>query len=327
MTNAITFQSAPMNIFELCEMMKAGKCNYFELPSFDGEKDTPPEGVWSWDESRMIVGECPDDFEVVWRPLKPYIESANSLTYSVFLNGYRTFSLFDLIENDHIDLDYVGEIEVDSDYNTVADVPDGVTQIVGHIKDFLTPKVVEEFIDALIAEIDWGSILLAYLGNDYERLFLSWSDYEWKIVKVNSSTDPLDEVLLCEQVPTHNGQPFYPVELPFNFKLLPSLWENYRDNLEPIIKAQLMERWNKVAVLRQQMTDLGYGEIASELEEDENWWRRCGYAYQSNGIQKADMIEHLNEEYAQTTNHAEMLGLLDRYFDIFMESSCTDESS
>ena len=319
-----------MNLFELCQFMKAGQFTEHEmteLPTFGGEEPTHTRGIWSWDESRMIVGDCADDFEVVWRPLNPDIESANGLTYSVFLNGYRTFSLYDLIENDHIDLAMVGEIQIDTDCNTVADVEDGVTQIVGHIKDFLTPKVVEAFIDALISEIDWGSILLVYLGNDYERLFLSWSDYEWSIVKTNPSTDHLDEVLLCKQIPTHNGQPFYPVELPFNFKLLPNLWENYRDNLEPIIKAQLMERWNKGAVLRQQMTDLGYGDIALELEEDEIWWRRTGYAYQSNGSQKADMIEHLNEEYAQTTNHGKMLGLLDRYFDIFMESSCTDESS
>ena len=172
-----------MNLFELCQFMKAGQFTEHEmteLPTFGGEEPTHTRGIWSWDESRMIVGDCADDFEVVWRPLNPDIESANGLTYSVFLNGYRTFSLYDLIENDHIDLAMVGEIQIDTDCNTVADVEDGVTQIVGHIKDFLTPKVVEAFIDALISEIDWGSILLVYLGNDYERLFLSWSDYEWR---------------------------------------------------------------------------------------------------------------------------------------------------
>ena len=81
------------------------------------------------------------------------------------------------------------------------------------------------------------------------------------------------------------------------------------------------------SILRQQMADLGYDGLAAELEEDEAWWKSTGYAYQSSGSQKSDILEYFHEYWGGTTNYGKMLGLLITYFDIFMETSCTDEAS
>lgn len=37
------------------------------LPTFGGEEPADTSGVWSWDEDRVIVGNCADDIEIISR--------------------------------------------------------------------------------------------------------------------------------------------------------------------------------------------------------------------------------------------------------------------
>lgn len=36
-----------------------------DLPLFGDRRPTNPDGVWSWDDGRAIVGTCPDDLEIL----------------------------------------------------------------------------------------------------------------------------------------------------------------------------------------------------------------------------------------------------------------------
>ena len=38
-----------------------------DLPTFGGDEPENTDGVWSWDETRLIVGTCSDDVEIVSR--------------------------------------------------------------------------------------------------------------------------------------------------------------------------------------------------------------------------------------------------------------------
>tara|TARA_R100001510_G_C7583814_1_gene155850 strand:+ start:479 stop:706 length:228 start_codon:yes stop_codon:yes gene_type:complete len=39
-------------------------CN---LPSFGGEAPSDTTEIWSWDEERLIIGSCQDEYEIVTR--------------------------------------------------------------------------------------------------------------------------------------------------------------------------------------------------------------------------------------------------------------------
>ena len=147
MTNAITFQSDPMNLSELCEMMKAGQFTereMCELPTFGGEEPSNTEGIWSWDKARMIVGTCADDFRINWRPLRINVEACDDgLNYDVFVNGnYRTFSISDLLDPD-VEYDYatLEEIEVDDDGTELLYVEDGIEEVILAIDTFFADVV------------------------------------------------------------------------------------------------------------------------------------------------------------------------------------------
>lgn len=38
-----------------------------DLPTFGGDEQIDTCGVWSWDETRLIVGTCRDDFRIIDR--------------------------------------------------------------------------------------------------------------------------------------------------------------------------------------------------------------------------------------------------------------------
>ena len=38
-----------------------------DLPTFGGDAPADTAGIWSWDESRLLVGTCIDDMEIVER--------------------------------------------------------------------------------------------------------------------------------------------------------------------------------------------------------------------------------------------------------------------
>lgn len=41
--------------------------DFTSMPTFGGSEPADTQGVWSWDEKRLIVGSCADDFEIVDR--------------------------------------------------------------------------------------------------------------------------------------------------------------------------------------------------------------------------------------------------------------------
>lgn len=43
-----------------------GEIDWTELPTFGGE-ESDRDGVWSWDEDRLLIGTCSDDLEIVRR--------------------------------------------------------------------------------------------------------------------------------------------------------------------------------------------------------------------------------------------------------------------
>jgi hypothetical protein len=44
-----------------------GKCWSCDLPTYGGEEPVDTLGVWSWDKTRLLVGACSDDLEIVPR--------------------------------------------------------------------------------------------------------------------------------------------------------------------------------------------------------------------------------------------------------------------
>ena len=38
-----------------------------DLPSFGGDEPANTDGIWSWDEYRLLVGSCADDLEIIDR--------------------------------------------------------------------------------------------------------------------------------------------------------------------------------------------------------------------------------------------------------------------
>ena len=58
------------DILEFLQIFKEelfdGSINQTELPTFGG-KDIDQMEVWSWDETRVIIGECADDFKIISR--------------------------------------------------------------------------------------------------------------------------------------------------------------------------------------------------------------------------------------------------------------------
>ena len=55
------------NLDELFAALRAGDVELSaDLPVFAPEWENP-EGVWSWDETRAIVGTCADDLEILDR--------------------------------------------------------------------------------------------------------------------------------------------------------------------------------------------------------------------------------------------------------------------
>ena len=63
------------NLDELLEIIKqwsdvADSEIYFKsasLPTFGGDEPKNTSGIWSWDETRLMTGECFSDFEIVER--------------------------------------------------------------------------------------------------------------------------------------------------------------------------------------------------------------------------------------------------------------------
>ena len=56
------------DLFGLLRMDVLGDREMTGLPTFGGEAPASgTDGVWSWDETRLIVGSCSDDFEIVSR--------------------------------------------------------------------------------------------------------------------------------------------------------------------------------------------------------------------------------------------------------------------
>lgn len=63
--------AADMAEVEYCRSVglpvRKGECDTTSLPTFGGNEPENTQGVWSWDETHMIVGTCPSDMEIVSR--------------------------------------------------------------------------------------------------------------------------------------------------------------------------------------------------------------------------------------------------------------------
>lgn len=60
----------PATLDELAEMMRSGQIFRFDdgtLPIFGGDEPTDTCGVWSWDATHVIVGNCADNIEIITR--------------------------------------------------------------------------------------------------------------------------------------------------------------------------------------------------------------------------------------------------------------------
>ncbi|MCP4661006.1 MAG: hypothetical protein GY856_36860 [bacterium] len=65
----------PGDLDTLCEWMREGDARCCDahgdwdtsLPTFGGEEPADTAEIWSWDETRLIVGTCADDLEIVDR--------------------------------------------------------------------------------------------------------------------------------------------------------------------------------------------------------------------------------------------------------------------
>jgi len=61
---------APASLNELFSRMRArdpSLGDWTSLPTFGGDEPDVTACVWSWDQTRMIVGTCPDDIQIVER--------------------------------------------------------------------------------------------------------------------------------------------------------------------------------------------------------------------------------------------------------------------
>ncbi len=47
--------------------LKHGELDTTSLPTFGGPEPADTQGVWSWDEERLLVGTCPSDVMLEWR--------------------------------------------------------------------------------------------------------------------------------------------------------------------------------------------------------------------------------------------------------------------
>ncbi len=62
--------TSPKNLNELFDMMQnddPSLPSWDSLPTFGGPEIDDTTGVWSWDETRKIVGTCSSDIEIVDR--------------------------------------------------------------------------------------------------------------------------------------------------------------------------------------------------------------------------------------------------------------------
>ncbi len=67
--------NSPKNLDDLYEKMLSDHPSTLDrfgqwssdLPTFGGHDLTGMDGVWSWDEKRLIVGSCHDDLQIVTR--------------------------------------------------------------------------------------------------------------------------------------------------------------------------------------------------------------------------------------------------------------------
>lgn len=60
----------PTNLETLLEAIRAGaytEQQMTELPTFGGEEPLDTDGIWSWDETRLIVGLCAEDMRIIDR--------------------------------------------------------------------------------------------------------------------------------------------------------------------------------------------------------------------------------------------------------------------
>ena len=61
----------PKNLDELFDALEWGeqfaRADWTDLPIFGGEEPDDTSEVWSWDETRLLVGTCADDIEIINR--------------------------------------------------------------------------------------------------------------------------------------------------------------------------------------------------------------------------------------------------------------------
>lgn len=85
MSNARSLAAAELKTLDdLCVAMKNNERSILDrfgqwsssLPTFGGEEPADTQEVWSWDETRLLVGTCASDLEIVDRPTKRSLAAA-----------------------------------------------------------------------------------------------------------------------------------------------------------------------------------------------------------------------------------------------------------
>lgn len=67
-TGSMTLTATTANLNELFDALQSREIEMSDqLPTFGGTEPQDTQGVWSWDESRLIVGTCADDIQLVSR--------------------------------------------------------------------------------------------------------------------------------------------------------------------------------------------------------------------------------------------------------------------
>ena len=67
-----TLTAQPLTLDSLLASMRSGvlsqrDADWSDLPNYGGATPDDLSGVWSWDETRLLVGECSDDVTLVSR--------------------------------------------------------------------------------------------------------------------------------------------------------------------------------------------------------------------------------------------------------------------
>ena len=59
LVEGIVWDGAPM------DSTKSNAIDWTSLPTFGGHELADTSGIWSWDATRMLVGTCVDDLEII----------------------------------------------------------------------------------------------------------------------------------------------------------------------------------------------------------------------------------------------------------------------